>query len=246
MDIETQLKNMEVISQQDVFRILSALIKRQAEDTSFTWLKVKLNLNPNSLSKYLKKLIAFGLVDNYYKKQKDGKHFSFYCINKKGLNILNLQIGFPRIWELLSQFKEQCKSKGWRTPEFGEWIETDGKYHNFIWTRIIHPSTFKKVVSSPRAAIREGNRYKIVDVAYTAWLFPETPPNELYQILTEEPKIAETTAIYDLSQAYLIGPNVIKLNKTDSEVFREFEYFLQTRWKLEFTDVEFHLEESTK
>jgi len=238
LDIETQLRNMNVISQQDVFKILSVLIKYEDEPTSFTWLKTKLKLNPNSLAKRLKKLLELGLVNNYYERREGAKAYSFYRISERGRSVLHLQVGLPRVWELLRQFKEYCKSKGWRTSEYGDWVKEGNKYHNFIWLRTVHPSTFEKVAMSRRCAIREDFFYKIVDVSYTAWLFQETPPEKLFRIVSENSEFSKRIAIYDLSQAYLISPHVIKLNKTDTEVFREFEHFLESRWKLKFTEYE--------
>lgn len=247
LDLETRLRSLEVIFQKDVFRILSALTKHQDERTSFTWLKSKLNLNSNSLSKHLKKLSELRLVDNYYKKEENEKHYSFYKITSKGLNLLNLTVGIPRVWEIMSQFREYCRSKGWKTLETEGWVQADGKYHNFLQSAHVHPATLKRVSSCPRMAIPKGKKYVVVHVAYTSWIFTEIRSGELAtyaRMVIKDPKLVETTAIYDLTQAYLMSPQVMKLNKTDSEVFREFEYFLKTRWKLEFIDLEDYLREA--
>jgi len=136
----------------------------------------------------------------------------------------------PKVWEILKRFKGQCQSKGWKTSEYGDWVEKGGKYHNFLWTRTVHPSTFEKVAASRRCAIREGVSYQVVNVSYTAWVFPETPPEKLMQIVTENPELSRRIAIYDLSWAYAGKPVCLKLNQTNSTVFREFERFLEERW----------------
>lgn len=247
LDIETQLRNMKVISQKDVFKILSSLIKYEDEPTSFTWLKAKLNLNPNSLSKHLKKLLELGLVNNSYELRKDSKDYSFYRISERGRSILHRLVGLPRVSELMEQFKEYCKSKGWITSEYGDWIKEADKYHNFLWVETtIYPPTFEKVAAGRRFAVRKGLSYQIVDLSYSAWLFKKTLPEKLIQIVSENSEISKKVALYDLSQAYLMNPHVLKLNKTNSEVFREFEYFLQTRWNLGFTDMESRKEEITE
>lgn len=135
-------------------------------------------------------------------------------------------LSIPKVWELLKRFKGQCQSKGWKTTDDGDWVKKGNEYHNFLWTRKVHPSTFEKVAMSNRCAIRQGSSYQVVDVSYTAWVFPETPPGELMQIVTENPELSRRNAIYDLSWAYTGKPVCLKLNETDSTVFREFERFL--------------------
>ncbi|MDH5437556.1 MAG: hypothetical protein OEX76_01495 [Candidatus Bathyarchaeota archaeon] len=139
-------------------------------------------------------------------------------------------LGIPKVWELLKCFKGQCQLKGYKTSEYGDWVKTGGEYHNFLWTRTVHPSTFEKIAMSRRFAIRKGISYQVVEVSYTAWVFPETPPEKLMQIVTENPELSKTIAIYDLSWAYAGKPVCLKLNETDSMVFREFEKFLEEKW----------------
>ncbi len=136
----------------------------------------------------------------------------------------------PKVWELLKHFKDQCQSKGWKTSDYGDWVKKGSVYHNFLWSRTVHPSTFEKVAMNHRCAIRKGVFYQVVDVSYTAWLFPETPPEKLMQIVTENPELSRRTAIYDLSWAYAGKPVCLKLNETNSTVFKEFEKFLEEKW----------------
>ena len=139
-------------------------------------------------------------------------------------------LNIPKVWELLKHFKGQCQSKGYKTSEYEDWVKTGGEYHNFLWTRTVHPSTFEKIAMSRKFAIRKGISYQVVEVSYTAWVFPETPPEKLMQIVTENPELSKTIAIYDLSWAYAGKPVCLKLNETNSMVFREFEKFLQKKW----------------
>ncbi|NIR87956.1 hypothetical protein GWO13_10565 [Candidatus Bathyarchaeota archaeon] len=142
-------------------------------------------------------------------------------------------LSIPKVWELLKRFKGQCQSKGWKTSEHEDWVKKGGEYHNFLWRRTVHPSTFEKVAMSRRCAIRKGISYQVVDVSYTAWVFPETPPEKLMQIVTENPDLSRRIAIYDLSWAYAGKPLCLKLNETDSKVFEEFERFLEEDWGVE-------------
>lgn len=133
----------------------------------------------------------------------------------------------PKVWELLDLFKERCQLRGWKTSEHEDWVKTaDGGYHNFLWVQTVHPSTFKKIASNHKCAIREGVSYQVIAVSHTAWLFPQSPPESLMQTVKESPELSRRTAIYDLSWAYTGKPLCLKLNETGSMVFEEFEKFL--------------------
>ncbi|MEM2294001.1 MAG: hypothetical protein QXX41_12070, partial [Nitrososphaerota archaeon] len=84
-----------------------------------------------------------------------------------------------RIWEILKKFKETCRSYGWKTSESEDWVEADHKYHNFLLTRNIHPSSFRSIAQNRRCVIREGLSYRVVEASYMAWVFSETPPEDL-------------------------------------------------------------------
>lgn len=143
-------------------------------------------------------------------------------------------INIPRVWDLLELFKDDCKSRGWEIAEHEDWVKTGNQYHNFLWARTVHLSTFAKIATAHKCAIREGNSYQVVDVSHTAWLFPEAPPEKVIQAVIENPEISKRIAIYDLSWAYSGKPVCLRLNETDSKVFQEFESFLGKKWGLEF------------
>jgi len=139
---------------------------------------------------------------------------------------MNLPI--PKVWDLLDRFKNQCKLKGWKISEHEDWVKAgDDEYHNFLWIQTVHPSTFEKIATNHKCAIRKGVSYQVVDVSYTAWLFPQSPPENLMQMIKENPELSRRTAIYDLSWAYGGKPLCLKLNETASMVFKEFEKFLK-------------------
>ena len=152
---------------------------------------------------------------------------------------MSMNLPFPTIWRLIDSFKERCRLSDWETCETEDWVRTDdGKYHNFLWTQTVHPSTFNRIVSNHKCGIRRGVSYAVVDVAYTCWLFQERPPEMLISQLTENPELENTTAIFDLSSAYK-GENICrKLNETESCVFKEFEQFLEEEWNLEIKPVD--------
>jgi hypothetical protein len=140
----------------------------------------------------------------------------------------------PRLWELVRSFKDECKTKGWKTSEHEDWVKAGNEYHNFLWARTIRPSALKKIAEEHKCAIKQGISYSVVDVAYTAWLFSETPSEELLQAVAEDPELSRRTAIYDLSWAYQEKPVCLKLNATESKVFQEFESYLERKWGVEF------------
>lgn len=234
-DIYERLKKLEIISNPHIFKLISSLTKH--EYRSFSQLKADLNLNPNALHRLLGKLLKEGLVSNFYAKSESQRHYSFYKLTDKAQNTLLTDIGTPRILETMIKFKRECNSKDWRALEKEDLIEVDGMYHSFILTRNIRPSVFKRVACSRKFAIPGERGYKVVDVAYTAWLFLERLPKELTQLVfKKEPSLAVTNSIYDLAQAYLVEPEVIVFNRTDSEVFQEFERFLENKWSANLVD----------
>jgi len=138
----------------------------------------------------------------------------------------------PQTWEIIDRFKSWCQSKGWKASDREDWIKIGDEYHNFLWIQTVHPSTFERVAMNSRCAIRDGNSYRVVDVSYTAWLCSKSPLELLIREIAKKPKLLKKNAIYDLSQVYLGKPICIKLNKTDSIVFQEFETFLEKEWKV--------------
>jgi len=149
---------------------------------------------------------------------------------------MNLPI--PKVWELIDRFKDQCQLKGWKISEHEDWIKIgDDEYHNFLWIQTVHPSTFEKIAVNHKCAIRKGISYQVVDVSYTAWLFPQSPPENLMQTVKENPELSRRTALYDLSLAYAGKHLCLKLNETDSMVFNEFEKFLEEELEVEVKPV---------
>jgi hypothetical protein len=143
----------------------------------------------------------------------------------------------PRLWELVYDFKRECESRGWKASQHEDWVKVGNEYHNFLWTRTVHPATFRKIAEERKCAIKQGITYQVVDVAYTAWLFSEAPPEELRQIAEENPELFKRTAIYDLSWTRSEKPVCLKFNQTDSTVFQEFESFLEKKFGVEFKPV---------
>lgn len=139
----------------------------------------------------------------------------------------------PTVWEILKEFKNLCRGRGWKISEHEDWVEIDGEYHNFLWARDVHPSSFKKIAANRKCVVREGLGYNVVDASYTAWLFSKTPSETLVKTIFENPDISCSTALYDLS-SLLEGKNMcVKLNHTESPVFQEFENFLRDELKID-------------
>jgi hypothetical protein len=132
-----------------------------------------------------------------------------------------------KVWEILRKFKELCRFRGWKTSESEDWVETDNKYHNFLLTRNIHPSSFKSIAANRKCVVREGLSYRVVEASYMAWLFSETPPENLANLFLENPEFSKRVALYDLSPLTEGKNTCVKLNYTDSPVFQEFEKFLE-------------------
>lgn len=140
----------------------------------------------------------------------------------------------PKVWEIVEKFKCLCRLRGWHASENEDLIRIGDEYHNFLYARDVHPSSFKKIASNRKCAVKEGLSYRIVEAAYTAWLFLEPPPEVLLRDFLENPEFAERIAVYDLSPL-LEGKNFCaKINETESPVFQEFENFLRRELNVKF------------
>lgn len=137
-----------------------------------------------------------------------------------------------RISEIIGKFKRFCNRQGWESSQNYDWIEADGGYHNFLWAREVSPESFRRIVAKKKCVVREGLSYRTEEAAYTAWLFPETPPKCLIKTVRENPDYSKRIALYDLSQVTGSKNLCVKLNNTDSSVFHEFENFLRTELNL--------------
>lgn len=128
--------------------------------------------------------------------------------------------------QILSNFKNICNSKGWVTSENDDWIRIESEYHNFLWTRSIHLSSFKIITSRRKCVIHKELSYDVVEASYLAWLFSESPSKKLIKTVLKNPEFYRRTAIYNLSPMIKGERQVFKLNNTKSPVFKTFENFL--------------------
>lgn len=139
-----------------------------------------------------------------------------------------------KLFSLMERFKWKCMSRGWKTSEGGDWVAVGEEYHNFLAIRSIHPSSFKAVAASRKCVVRDGLAYRVVDAAYTAWLFSENPPQELAKLVAESLELSRHIALYDLTPLLNGDKACIHCNYTDSVVFREFENFLERECGVHF------------
>lgn len=142
-----------------------------------------------------------------------------------------------KVWEILQKFKDMCRFRGWKTSESEDWIEFEDKYHDFLWARDVHLSSFKSIVSNRKCVVQEGLSYHVVEASYTAWLFSEAPSETLVKTIFDNQNFSKRIALYDLSPL-LEGKNqMVKLNYTDSPVFQEFESFLKNELKVKVKSI---------
>ncbi len=138
----------------------------------------------------------------------------------------------PRVWEILKNFKDLCNHHGWKTTENDDWIKINDVYHNFLCTRYVYPSSFKKITLNKKCVIRDDFSYQVVEPSYTAWLFSEAPSKNLVETIFENPDFSSKIALYDLSPLLEGKKHCVTLNHTDSSVFQEFEQFLKNEFKI--------------
>jgi len=137
-----------------------------------------------------------------------------------------------KIWEILSNFKRSCTLKGWKTSENGDWIELNNSYDSFLCAKDVNPASFKAIISSRKCVVQDGLSYTVVEPSHQAWLFSETPAEELTRTVFENPDFSKRVAIFNLSPMLEGKDFCLKLNNTDSPVFHEFETFLQVELKV--------------
>jgi hypothetical protein len=130
------------------------------------------------------------------------------------------------IWEIIKRFEFKCKSKGWKISEKEDVINCSGKFNNLLWSRTIHPSTFKKIATYKTASIQKEKSYQSIDVSYNIWICPTPLSNSIKKTLDQNPELLERNAIYDLSKIRT-AKTAEKLNRTASPVCQEFESFLE-------------------
>ena len=157
-----------------------------------------------------------------------------------------MKMKMPRILEILNNFKCSCRHQGWKTCENEDWVQTNEGFHSFLFARDVPSSSFKRVASERKCVVREGFAYRVVQASYTAWLFPQTPPEDLVRIVTENPDFNGRTAVYDLS--LLLGGEKVcpRINNTESSVFQEFEKFLKQELHARFEKLSSHQAPRTK
>lgn len=137
-----------------------------------------------------------------------------------------------KAWDILRKFKDACRFRGWKTSETEDWVEISNEYHTFLLARKIHPSSFKNIAANRKCVVREGSSYRVVEASYTAWLFSETPPDEVANVIFCNPDFSKRIALYDLSPICEGKDFCLKLNHTESLVFNEFEKFLKKELKI--------------
>ena len=137
-----------------------------------------------------------------------------------------------KIWEIVARFMRRCQSKGWLVIEREDMIKSNDKFHNILWTRNIHPSTFKSIAAKETSAIREGISYRPINVSYNAWICATPLSEPLKQTIAKNPELLNRNAVYNLSEISTKGV-AEKMNKTGSEVFQEFEMFLKDELRFE-------------
>ena len=152
----------------------------------------------------------------------------------------NLAKTVRKIWEIVARFMRRCRSKGWQIVERENIIKRNEEFHNILWTRKIHPSTFKSIATKETSTIQDGISYRQIAVAYNAWICATPLPDSLKQMIVKNPEFLNRNAVYDLSKISTKG-TAEKLNRTSSEVFQEFERFLKDEFKFELNPIQIQI-----
>lgn len=142
------------------------------------------------------------------------------------------------LFDCIEKFKKHCfHSKNWKVYEGADLIRVKNKFHKFVWTQHLRPSTFESMIRNPLCAIAEGVLYKNKSISFMAFVVPQPPSAEILKFFEEEPNIQKWIALYDLSCIFGNDPICAKLNKTKSPVFHEFESFLTSHYDVKFESI---------
>lgn len=162
-------------------------------------------------------------------------NFPYYALNRSSIEDL------PDIQALIDQYKSFCKSLGWRSPEYDDWIWSGADYHKFYWHHGLTAPLFSGFVQSKSVYIQEGSRLHLNEARCTAWIFKKKVPQEVFTQVVDDLDLLRRTAVYDLSPAYEGKLQCFKVNQTESIVFREFEEFLDVKYGIRFIELSPHL-----
>jgi hypothetical protein len=159
----------------------------------------------------------------------------------------------PRV--ILDKFNEHCnKLKGWQIYENEDLVQVKESFHKIFWIHDLHPETFKSVVLDRSYTIQSSQRFfepfdyvesyaskkcpsRTVRVSFMGFVASQHPSAEIVVFLERKPQIKKRVALYDISRFFESQPVCLKLNKTKSRVFNEFERFLTCNYGAEFEEI---------
>lgn len=144
-------------------------------------------------------------------------------------------------WDLIERFCEHCdKIKGWHTYKAEGLVQIKESFHEFIWAHNPVTETFKSVILNSSCVIPNSQEFfetfdfverdvsyrfpfKMVRVSFIAWVLSAGPSKGILDFVRKRPQIQRWVALYDLDRFFKSGSDCKRLNKTESEVFKEFE-----------------------
>ncbi len=142
-----------------------------------------------------------------------------------------------KLIELVKRFERRCRLKDCKVIGREDVIEKNKEFHNILWSREIHPSTFKRIGTSEKVAIQDFPSYRQIEISYNTWVCSSPLSDRVKKIVAMNPKLLQRNAIYDLSKIQE-QKTVKKLNKTDSKICKDFESFLKEEYGLEVEPIQ--------
>lgn len=128
------------------------------------------------------------------------------------------------------KFIEYCTLKGWRVDWSEDIVKTNNESHKLICIHGFELGTLKDLTKNSLETLFEATT--TTSPTYIAWILSETPMTSIIlYLLNETPDLLQKVAFYDLSSAFSLK-TCLKLNKTKSIVFHEFERFLNSQYQL--------------
>ena len=140
-----------------------------------------------------------------------------------------------KLSEVVGKFFELCaKTKPWEVFEDQALIQTESGFHKFIALENPQSNSFMNALKRPVELVKDGTSYRQVRYSFIALVVHDCAPADFLLLLEKNLTLESSVALYDIK-----GKRSCCFNKTRSEVFQEFQKYLDEKYHLKLRDLTF-------